>query len=191
MKLAIALALVSAPAFAQGPSFGGSASSALPTGGHGLSFEQIKDACSNPSKFQNQQAPSNLQITCEEHVSRWLPYVAKEMQLPRSRYIVSSLTSDKYSVAPSQHAMDVDMQSAQCPSFKEVLEVTSFTKATSCDELLNFKGDEQDFCADILDRARQANPKMVQLNDTGRVVEFCSEGVKQEPGKGQGKGQGK
>jgi hypothetical protein len=174
--LALALALVSATAVAGGST-------------QGLTFDEIRDACQNPSKFQNQLAPSNLQITCEEHVSRWLPYLSKEMQLPRSRYIVSSLTSDKYSVSPSQHAMDVDLQSAQCPSFKEVLEITSFTKATSCDELLGFKGDEQDFCADVCDKARQANPKMVQINDTGRVVEFCSEGMYQ--GKGQGQGQGK
>ncbi|MGZ3672389.1 MAG: hypothetical protein ACXWR1_19475 [Bdellovibrionota bacterium] len=181
MKLAILFALVSTPAFA---------------GGHGLSFEEIREACQNPGKFQNQLAPTNLQISCEEHVSRWLPYVAKEVQLPRSRYIISSLTSDKYQVSPSQNVMNVDMQSAQCPSFKEVLEITSFTKATSCDEILGWKGSEQDFCADILDRARHGNPKMVQINDTGRVVEFCTDngkgqGQDQGKGKGQGQGQGK
>jgi hypothetical protein len=176
MKLAIALALVSAPAFA---------------GSQGLGFSDIRDACQNPGKFQNQIAPSNLQISCEEHVSRWMPFTAKEMQLPRSRVIIAGLTSDKYEMSPTQHAMNVDMQSAQCPSFKEVIEVTSFTKATSCDELLNWKGTEEDFCADILDRARQGNPKMVQINDTGRVVEFCADqGQQQEPGKSQGKGQG-
>jgi hypothetical protein len=176
--IALALAIVSTPAFAGGQ-------------GQGLTWDQIKDACQNPAKFQNQLAPSNLQISCEEHLTRWLPYVSKEMQLPRSRYIVSSLTSDKYTVSPNQHAMDVDMQSAQCPSFKETLEISQFTKATTCDELLNWKGGQEDFCADVLDRARQANPKIVQINDTGRVVEFCSQGEEQGPNKGQGQGQGK
>lgn len=156
-------------------------------GSQGLSFDDIREACQNPSKYQNQIAPSNLQITCEEHISRWLPYQSKEMQLPRSRYVMVSLTSDKYQMSPSQHAMDVDMQSGQCPSFKETLEVTSFAKATSCDELLEFKGNAQEFCAEILERARQANPKIVQINDSGRVIEFCTP---QGQGKGQGQGQG-
>ena len=173
MKLAIALALVSAPAFA-----GGS---------HGLSFSEIREACQNPGKFQNQIAPQNLQISCEERTSHWVPYVAREMKLPCSRVIIAGLTSDKYQVNPNQHAMGADDQAAQCPSFKEVVEITSFTKATSCDELLGWKGSEEDFCADILDRARKGNPKMVQINDTGRVIEFCTS---QGQGKGQ-QGQGK
>lgn len=179
MKLANALlatALLATPAFA-----GGSG---------GLTFDQIKDACQNPSKYQNQIAPTSLQITCEEHVTSWVPYVSKEMQLPRSRYIVSSLTSNKYQVSPSTNAMNVDMQTAQCPSFKETLEVTSFTKDTTCEELLGWNGTEQDLCADILDKARQANPKLVQINDTGKIVEFCSQGEEQGKGKGEGQGEG-
>jgi hypothetical protein len=179
MKLATALiALVTAtPAFAGGAG--------------GLTFDQIKDACQNPAKYQNQLAPANLQVTCEEHVSTWVPDVAKGMQLPRSRYVISSLSSDKYQVSPRTHAMDVDMYSAECPNFKEQVQVTTFSKATSCDELLAFKGEESDFCAQILDKARQDNPKIAQLNDTGRVVTFCSEGMEQGQGKGQGQGQGK
>jgi hypothetical protein len=175
MKLAIAiLSLASATAFAGG-------------GPRGLSFDEIRDACSNPSKYQNQIAPQNLQITCEEHVSQWVPYQAKDMTLPRSRYIISSLTADKYQVLPRTHAMDVDMYTAQCPSFKEILQATSFSKATSCDELLSFKGGEQEFCAGILDKARQDNPKIVQINDSGRVVEFCTESVQQQPNPKKGK----
>jgi len=177
MKLALVLSLVAtSPAFAAT---------------HGIGYSDLRDACTNPAKFQNQLAPSNLQISCEEHVSRWLPYNTKAMPLPRSRWIISSLTSDKYTVAPTTSGMPVDQQSGACPSFKETMEVTTFTKATSCDEILGWKGTEQEFCADIVDRARQANPKMVVVKDTGRVVEFCTTNVQQNPGKGEGQDQGK
>lgn len=156
-----------------------------------LTFDEIREACSNPGKFQNQIAPTNLQVTCQEKVTQWLPYLAKQMNLPRSREITASLTSDKYQVSPNVHPMDVAEQVASCPSFKEVLEITNFTKATSCDELLQFKGTEEELCADILDQARQANPKMVQIEDTGRVVEFCTENNQQQKPRDEGKDQGK
>jgi hypothetical protein len=176
--LAVVLTTISAPAFA---------------GGAGISFDEIREACQSPGKFQNQIAPTNLQVTCEERASRWLPYTAKEMTLPRSRQITASLSSDKYQVSPSVHEMDIEMQTASCPSFKEVIEISSFTKATTCDEILQFKGGVEEYCAEILDHARQSNPKMVQINDTGRVVEFCAgdNGQQQKPGRDQGKGQGK
>ncbi len=174
--LTIALSALSTPAFAAD-----------------LTFDQIKEACSNPGQFQNQIAPTNLQITCQERVTKWLPHLAKQMALPNSREITASLTSDKYQVAPNVHPMDVAEQYGSCPSFKQILETTNFTKATSCEELLEFNGTEEELCAGILEQARIANPKMVLIEDTGRIEEFCTENGNQRPrdeGKDQGKNQG-
>jgi hypothetical protein len=120
-----------------------------------------------------------------------VPYAGNEMQMPRSRQVTASLTSDKYQVSPAVRPMGVAVQKALCPNFKEILEISSFTKATTCDELLSLKQSEFEFCADILERARHANPKMVQIRDTGRNMEFCPSKGEQEQKPGKDKGQRK
>jgi hypothetical protein len=161
--------------------------------GNHLGFEEIRDACLDPAKFQNQIAPTNLQVTCEDRSTKWKAVSSTTVELSRTREIVSSLTSDKYTVAPTTEYIDVASQKATCPRFKEVMETINFTKATSCEELIAFKGTETQFCADILDRVRESNPKAIEVVDTGNEVNLC-EAKPQEPtnpceGRGQ-RGQG-
>lgn len=138
-----------------------------------LGFDEIREGCMDPAKFQNQVAPKNLQVTCEDRSTKWLAVASSTVELNRSREIISSLTSDKYSVAPVNQILSVDSQRASCPRFKEVLETINFTKATTCEELIEFKGTETDFCQDILDRVRQSNPKSIEVTETGNVVDLC------------------
>lgn len=141
--------------------------------GSHIGFDEIREACMDPAKFQNQVAPTNLQVTCEDRATKWKAVASTTVELPRTREIVSSLTSDKYTVAPTSEFLDVDSQRATCPRFKEVMETINFTKATTCEELIAFKGTETEFCANILDRVRESNPKSIEVVDTGNVVDLC------------------
>jgi hypothetical protein len=142
-------------------------------GSSDLSFAEIREACLDPAKFQNQIAPSNLQVTCEERATKWVGAPSKTLEMPRSREIISSLSSDKYQVAPSHAFLDLENQVAACPRFKEVLETLSFTKATTCDELIAFEGTETEFCSQILDEVRDSNKHAINVSDTGNEIDLC------------------
>jgi hypothetical protein len=159
--LMLALLAVSAPAFA----------GSLP--GSQLSFDEIREACQDPARFQNQIAPTNLQVTCEERTTKWLAVPSTAVDLPTSREIISSLSSDKYTVAPTSQLLDSQPQRASCPRYKEVLEHINFTKATSCDEIVNYKGSETDFCSEIVDKVRENNPKGIERSETGNTRDLC------------------
>lgn len=105
--------------------------------------------------------------------------------MSRTRQITASLESDKYSVAPNVQQMDVDSQRAACPTFKEVMEHVAFTKATSCEELLEFKGTETDFCTGVIDDMRQQNPNSIQITDTGNTMDLCTGEVGEQGERGQ------
>jgi hypothetical protein len=138
-----------------------------------LRFDQIREACLNPAEYQNQVAPKNLQLSCEERSTRWAAGTNSPVELPRQKQISASLTSDKYQVAPETMPLPVDSQRTACPKFKEILDVLSFTKVTTCEEILAFRGTEFDFCADVLERVRQSNPRSIQSSETGQVVDLC------------------
>jgi hypothetical protein len=139
-----------------------------------MGFDDVRQACLEPTKFQNQIAPKNLQISCEDRGTRWQPVSPARMELGRSRQVIASLSSDKYMVAPETDFLAMEAQVASCPRFKEVLEVLNFTKATSCDEILSFKGSETEFCTQLLDQVREANPQSIQISDTGNMADLCS-----------------
>lgn len=150
-----------------------------------LGFSEIREACKDPAKFQNQIAPRNLQVSCEDRSTKWTPVASSTVELTRSREITSSLSSDKYDVAPTVQFLPVDNQLAACPRFKEVREVITFKKATTCDELLEFEGTETDFCEDILDRVRESNPKSIETTETGNTVDLCTQKPAPAPERGQ------
>jgi hypothetical protein len=157
MKLLLAMALFVSGA-AQAGTFG---------------FDDLREACQDPAKFQNQIAPRNIQVTCEDRATKWKSVGGSSVELDRSREIISSFSSDKYSSAPTTEYINVKSQRGSCPKFVELLETINFTKATTCEEILDFKGTETDFCKDVLDQVRESNPKSIEVTETGKVVDLC------------------
>jgi hypothetical protein len=169
-KLVIALALVSSSAFA----------------GQAINFESLKLACQNPGKFQNQIAPKNIQVTCQDVQYKWIPEASGAVNLPTGRAMTVAVSSDKYTVNPTSTDLKTVDQVAACPKYSQVAEMVSFSKAVTCDELVNFPGSGAEFCTILIDDVRNTNPEAIRAVSTGKTVDFCSARAGQKPGQGQG-----
>src|SRR4051794_36094269 len=60
------------------------------------SFDDIRAACQNPTQFQNQIAPKNVQVSCKDVRTHWIPDTAAQHGLETSRNITLQVNSDKY-----------------------------------------------------------------------------------------------
>jgi hypothetical protein len=126
-----------------------------------LSFEDLKVACQDPSRFHGQIAPKNIEISCQETQYRWAPDKAGTVSLGTERQITSAVVSDKYSVAPTTAEVNMADEVASCPQFVRVKEELSLNRALTCDEVVAFAGTGADFCANLLTEMRAANAKAV------------------------------
>lgn len=156
-------------------------------GGQRLSYEQVKEACRNPEKFHNQIKPGNMEITCSDMQTRWVAIGNDSFVLPRVRKVTMSMTSDKYEIPASARDMAAEPQGGECPRFKETIERVQATRATSCDEILDFEGTEIQYCAGILDDIRRSNPGSITIIDSGRTIHFCAPNQPRDPGQGEPK----
>ena len=163
-KFFIVLALVSfaVPAFA-GP--GASTQS--------LTFEEIKAACETPSKFHNQVAPSNIQISCRDLQLKWLPDTERTVSLDTARTVSASLTSDKYTTATSTADVATAPQVVTCAKYKQVAEAVETVRTISCADISAFNGSAVDFCASAASTIRASNPEAVNSQPTGKTVSLC------------------
>ena len=144
-------------------------------------FDALREACKDPAKYQNQIAPSNIQITCTDVQYNWQPSGNGSIQLDTKRFVTSALASDKYDVSASTREVNSGKQVAACPRFKEVTETVNQAKSLTCADLLGFPGTAADYCVALVDDLRKNNPGSVQFADTGRTVDACS-GVAPAPG---------
>jgi len=161
--------------------------------GKKLSYGQLKEACRNPEKFHNQIKPANLEITCSDVQTQWLPIEEGSFNMGRIRKISINMTSDKYDVPATSRELPVERQMGVCPRFKEVVEKVQLTRPTTCEEILDFDGNEIEFCAGMIDDVRRSNPGSIIIGESGRTIHFCSPSPSR-PGNGgngdqdQGKG---
>lgn len=159
-----------------------SSAAAFAGGGKQLAdFNEIRQACKDPAKYQNQVAPSNIQISCTDVQTAWVPAGNGSIQLDTTRFVTSALSSDKYTVNPTTQEVKSGSQVAACPRFKEVTETVSVPKGMSCEEVLAYPGDATSYCLALVDDLRRSNPNAVQTRDTGRSIDACG-GAAPAPG---------
>ena len=150
-----------------------------------LKFDEIREACMSPARFHNQTAPTNIQISCAEIRTKWVPMEFKDankqqQQSARAqtvRLVMSSLLSDKYAVDVVTDRLPSEDQVFPCAAFKEIKETVETARAVTCADLLSFKGSATDFCATTTGSLRQANASSVLTQDLGRVINMCSKGA--------------
>lgn len=140
-----------------------------------VGFDDIKIACQNPSRFQNQVAPSSIQVTCHDVQYRWVPESDGALDLATSREITTSVVSDKYEVAPLSAMVPTASQTMACPQYKLVSEVVDSVRAVSCDELIAFNGTATDFCSESVNGTRAANANAIVITDTGKKLSLCAD----------------
>ena len=148
----------------------------------GSSLDDVRAACSNPAKYHNQQAPSNIQISCKDVRTSWQVTYEGTVELPTSRAITTSVQSDKMNVAPFvSTSRDIDAQ--QCPVYEEVQQTVETTRAVSCDDLSTDTRSGAEFCRDAID-SLLADNQSAATNPvaTGRKVRLCkSAKTEQQP----------
>ncbi len=142
-----------------------------------IKFEDLKVACTNPSRYHNQVAPSNIQISCSEARTKWIPDPKAAVSLPTKRIIITSVISNKYTVSPVTVAVPSDPQSGECSQYKQVIETVEAVHTGTCEALMTFKGTGEEYCASNIDALRTANPESVRVQDTGKRVSFCDSKV--------------
>ena len=138
-----------------------------------LKFEQLKEACLHPERFQNQVAPANIEVSCRDIQYKWIPDSSGQFPLETSRLVTTSVNSDKYRTESVAGSVDTPMQSQACPRFKQIAEVLETVRAASCEELVAFDGNATEYCAASLDSMRQANPGSINVQETGEHIDLC------------------
>jgi hypothetical protein len=165
--------------------FGMSSAHAAPTS---INFDDLKVACQNPARFHNQNAPKNIEISCQDSLSKYVPAAPGSVTLPVSRTVTTAMASDKYSMSAT--AADVKMPEtiAACPKFTKIIENLSLTRQVSCEELLKFEGTATEFCLNQITELRAANPDAISVTATESVISLCEkseEGREQRGQRGQ------
>jgi hypothetical protein len=145
-----------------------------------ISFDDLRSACQNPSSFHNQNAPSNIQISCHNLSYKWVPATDGLISMAIPRDVTASVYSDKYVVGSVTAPVMSPSQDMACPRFKQVSETVETVVAVTCDEILAFKGDLTSFCTAALDNLTKSNPAAVILADTDRTIDTCQEQSKPE-----------
>jgi hypothetical protein len=139
-----------------------------------LTFDQLKDACRNPSSFHNQNAPSNIQISCRNLTYKWIPDPDGAMTMAIPRHVTSSIYSDKYVVGSVTEPVGTPNQNVSCPRFKQVSQSVETVLAVTCDQILAAKGNLTDYCTAALDNMTKSNPASIVQQDTERTIDTCT-----------------
>jgi len=110
-----------------------------------LNFEEFKESCLNPRKFQSQRAPQEIQIKCDKIETRWDVKPASsagDIALDAGSMLKASLVSDKFTVAEEVGGMDSSkvLQLTSCNVSREYKRVYSFERPLSCGQLKAAEG---------------------------------------------------
>ncbi len=139
-----------------------------------LNFEDLKVACQNPAKFQNQTAPTNIQVTCKDVQLRWVADSDKTLSLGTARHVTIAVQSDKYAVDAVDSALVSSPQLVACGQYKQVAETVETVRAITCGEIIEYSGSGADFCAETVNSLKAANPAAPVVEATGRTFSLCA-----------------
>lgn len=143
-------------------------------GGPPLTFDELKEACLNPAKFHNQIAPTNIQISCKDVQSKWIPDTEGNLSMGCGRNVTATIMSDKYMVDSVTAPMATKAQVMTCPRFKQVYETVETMRALSCDDVKAITGPATDFCASAINSLRSLSPESITIMETGHKVDLCN-----------------
>ena len=149
------------------------AASTAMAGHHEFGFDDLRQACKDPAKYQNQIKPSSIQISFADKVVRWIPAGNSKLTLPAFRLVNHKVTSDKYTVPSTKVEVPFPPTQDVCPVWKQIEEVTSISKEITCETIEGFTGTATDMCITILDDLKAENPAATIPKETGKVATFC------------------
>ncbi len=140
-----------------------------------VAWEEFKERCATPEKFDVQRAPQNIRVQCVDERLTWMAAPPNELTLPLERRVGSAVFADKFQVAQSVRDFAIQAKAGSCHRFQEYEERIAVERPVSCDEILSVKGDVHDWCASVLDGVRSTQPKMVERRETNRIFDTCAD----------------
>lgn len=145
-----------------------------------LSFEDLKMACQDPKKFQNQIEPTSIRLDCSDKVVKFVPCAGEatgcgngSMTLPAKRVIFFNVSSDKYTVPNSQEEVRTEPLVEACPVYKQIEETIAVSQEVTCEQLKTYQGTATQLCLSLLDGLKTENPSAIKVRETGKVASFC------------------
>ena len=140
-----------------------------------LSFEDLQTACKNPTQFHNQQAPTNIQISCASTKTVWIldPSALGQSSAPNSELVTASVMSDKYSVDVVNTEVPMAPQSLACNTYKQVTQHVEAVRALTCDEVVAYKGSLNEYCGESVTALVRDNASALVQADTGQTYSQC------------------
>lgn len=141
-----------------------------------ISWDEFKYRCSDAKdKPQNMQGkPLNIKVVCTNIEREFIPGEPGSIPLEASRMVVTTVHSDKFSVAEMNKAYSPGQKGGgTCVRYKEVERTIQGESNLSCGQILGMKSDINDYCANSLDSLKGASPKLISTRETGNVRDTC------------------
>lgn len=142
-----------------------------------ISWEEFKYRCSDAKDkpLNRQGKPLNIRVVCTNVEREYIPGEAGSIPLEASRMVVTTVHSDKFSVAEMNkaYAPAQGKGGGTCVRYKEVERTIQGQSNLSCEQILGMKGDINDYCATNLDSLKGASPKLITTRETGNVHDTC------------------
>lgn len=138
-----------------------------------ITWDQFKESCLHPEKFHSQLPPTHIQVQCTDIQRDFVPTKSGQVPLEANRKVIFAVLSDKYRVNASQAEVPVTAKGGNCMRYKEVERMFTVERKLCCDDVLDLKMSLQEYCVSLLDDTRGVNQKLVEVKDTGRVVDTC------------------
>ncbi|MBC7693194.1 MAG: hypothetical protein H7222_15625 [Methylotenera sp.] len=139
-----------------------------------VSLEEMKDRCLNPLNYDVQRQPQNIVIKCSDVRLNWTAGKPGAVSLNGLRHVTAGVTANKFETSAITKEVPVEAKGGTCNRFTEMQETVAVERGLTCDELLSVKGDVVDFCAGAVDATKGSNPKLVDIVETGRVIDTCA-----------------
>lgn len=177
MKKAIVISVISS--FVLGVAYAGQNQESLAQSKL-LSFEELKESCTNPERFHNQMPPKDIKIRCEDYRTVWVPLEQKNFAMKAQRSVKTSLISDKYHVTDSTNEIPLQSTQGSCPVFQEMNQALNTQKKVSCEEILAHQGNLLEFCLQDIDKTFAENAEVVNEKATGKIFTTCKGQIVQQ-----------
>jgi len=139
-----------------------------------LTWDQLIQACQNPTAFQSQRQPNAIRLTCEDTQLVWEVDHSDNMEIDNRRSLVASLSSDKFYVVRQESTIPMNAFQTPCPRLKEVQVTYTKSFALSCQEMIQAKTTMTDFCKSRVDQDQVANKSLATRVETGNVYNMCA-----------------
>jgi hypothetical protein len=141
-----------------------------------ISYDEFKDRCQNPDKYRGdvQRAPENIKVQCTDISHEYVADESGSVPLPAQHSVITALFSDKFNVDADTRVYAENAGGGSCLRYKEVAKTLTVEKALSCAEILGMKDDIDSYCASNIASLKSANPKLVDVKETGAVIDTCA-----------------